>query len=125
MWSLRELTQLQELYLGENPIGDLTPLKELTQLTALSIRSVANGREMDALMNILRALPELKWLDIGNAMVNDISPLAELMQLTVLRAADNEISNITALQELTQCSLDIQNVISTHPSGRIKTMSSP
>jgi Leucine-rich repeat (LRR) protein len=70
---LEYATNLTELYLGGNPIGNISALGGLGQLSVLSL-----------------------W----NIQVSDIAPLAGLTNLTELYLNNNQISDISALQGL-------------------------
>ena len=71
---LANLTNLTELYLWDNEVGDISPLSELSELTVF-------------------------WLDKNR--VADISALAELDNLTELGLWENQISDIPPLLGLT------------------------
>ena len=82
-----DLEQLTELYLNlkdldGNQFTDLTPLKDLTQLTRL---------------------------DLIDNQITDLTPLKNLTQLTTLNLIDNQITDLMPLKDLTQLrELDIE-----------------
>ena len=93
---LKNLTTLTELDLAYNSISDISPLKDLTALTELSLlfNSVSN-------LSPLKNLTKLKTLHLWNNSVSDISPLKNLTALTSLTLTSNSVSNISALGNLT------------------------
>ncbi len=107
---LKELTNLSRLRLGANyKISDVSPLKELTNLKFLDIDS---NRILD--VSPLKELTNLTWLDIDDNRIVDVSPLKELTNLKYLDLDGNRISDISPLKELTNLTfLDIdENEIS-------------
>ncbi|MDH5802552.1 MAG: leucine-rich repeat domain-containing protein [Gammaproteobacteria bacterium] len=99
---IRNLTNLTALYLsecgecGNNRFSDLTPLSELVNLTELDL-SMTRVQDLTGLEN-LASLDRL-WLS-GNS-VSDISPLRNLTSLTELYLESNQIVDISWLQDLT------------------------
>ena len=93
---LKNLTTLTELDLAYNSISDISPLKNLTALTELSLlfNSVSD-------ISPLKDLTKLKTLHLWNNSVSDISALADLTALTSLTLTSNSVSNISALGNLT------------------------
>ena len=69
---LKNLTQLTGLYLFDNHVSDVSPLKNLTQLTRL-------------------------YLD--DNYISDVSPLKNLTQLTELGLSENWIADVSPLAE--------------------------
>jgi Leucine-rich repeat (LRR) protein len=124
-----EFKQLRSLSLFfVNGAGDLTPLKELTQLEKFSIRqekrwSWGNGgiepipnlepfagfinlTELNIIGNEVRSLEGikgmtmLKRLECSRNRIRTLKPLEKLLDLEILHAADNSIRNVTAMQGL-------------------------
>ena len=76
----KALTQLTELYLYNNQLTDISPLKALTQLTSLYLR-------YNQLTDIspLKALTQLTRLHLENNQISDISPILPLIKLGKLQ----------------------------------------
>ncbi|CAL6049455.1 internalin_A [Hexamita inflata] len=90
---LKQLVNLQELYLGNNKeMNDITSLQYLTRLSKLSLNSCS-------LINLdaLRPLKQLEELNISDNIVVYVQPLAELKQLLTLYAYYNKIIDINAV----------------------------
>ena len=95
--ALADLTNLVQLNLGRNRIGDndLYALANLTKLEELIL--VANPiSDISALAN----LTKLRILDISLEKLSDISVLANLVNLTSLSVARTSITNISVLANL-------------------------
>ena len=117
---LEYATNLTELYLGENPITDISPLTHLTQLTLLRLNDVWGISDISALahltqlhvlhldrnligdINPLAGLTKLEELDLRYNRIIDVSPLANLTQLNVLLLNNNRIGDVSPLANLTQ-----------------------
>jgi small GTP-binding protein len=115
---LSQFTQLQSLVLANNPnITDLTKLKELKNLTYLSlagnkITDITTLKEFNTLIYLdlagnkiinLTALKELKCLeqlDLSYNQITELTSLKELKTLTTLDLHKNKIINLTGLGEL-------------------------
>ena len=94
-------TNLRKLHIGQNPITDIRPLANLTQLVELHFWHVPpNPTNLD-----LRPLVNLINLEVisleGNG-ISDINPLANLKKLQRLYLSRNHISDIRPLAELTE-----------------------
>ncbi len=88
-----------------NPISDINPLTDLTNLQVLK---AANCSISD--ISALRNLPNLIELNLQSNNITDIHPLANLTQLTALYLASNNISDVKPLAHLTHLTtLEIQN----------------
>ena len=102
---LKELKQLQSLYLIDNQISDISFLKELKQLQSLSLR---DNQISD--ISFLKELKQLQSLDLRDNRINDISFLKGLKQLQSLDLSSNRINDISFLKELKQLqSLDLRD----------------
>ena len=79
-----------------NRISDLTPLKDLTNLTHLDLR-------WNAVENLvpLRDLRNLTWLILERNVVENLDPLRDLRNLTYLNLQENKIIDISPLANLT------------------------
>ena len=103
---LKNLTNLTKLRLGTNrKISDVSPLKNLTNLTFLDIDS---NQISD--ISPIKVLTNLTWLDLDDNRISDITPLKVLTNLTYLDLDGNRISDITPLKVLTNLTfLDIDD----------------
>ena len=89
-------TNLQELYLYNNPISDLSPLQGLTKLTELDLASIQISD-----LSSLKGLTNLEMLLLYDNQISDLSPLKGLTKLRVLYLLNNQISDVSALAGLT------------------------
>ena len=103
---LANLTQLEELYLGEedfdlftraNQISDITPLANLTRLKILDL-----GDNQVSDITSLANLTQLEKLHLGGNQIRDITPLVNLTRLDLLNIWGNQIRDIVPLTNLTQ-----------------------
>ncbi|MDD9974244.1 MAG: leucine-rich repeat domain-containing protein [Candidatus Poribacteria bacterium] len=95
---LKNLTKLTKLSIWGCKVSDLTPLKNLTELTYLGLSY--NGQISD--LTPLKSLTELRWLSVGGNQIRDITPLTGLTKLTRLWLFQNQISDVTPLESLTK-----------------------
>ncbi len=93
---IQYLTNLTELFFGENSVSDISPLQNLTNLTSLFFW---NNSVND--ISPLQNLTNLTQLSFGDNSVSDISPLQNLINLTSLVFGGNSVSDISPLQNLT------------------------
>ena len=93
---LEYATNLTELRLGENPITDISPLAQLTQLSFLRINDCWTIDDISPLAN----LTQLGWLDLDRNLIVDIGPLAGLTGLTSLDIRYNQIEDLSPLSNL-------------------------
>lgn len=92
-------TNLRELYLGRNPITDLRPLANLTQLEILHLWSLTPDTPgLD--LRPLTGLIDLEELSLGRNRISGISPLANLKKLRTLNLSHNDISDLRPLTGL-------------------------
>ncbi|MBN2824982.1 MAG: leucine-rich repeat domain-containing protein, partial [Campylobacterales bacterium] len=81
--------------LNSNQITDITPLKDLKNLTALNLES-----NKIADITPLKDLKKLTELYLSDNPITDITPLKDLKNLTTLYLNDNKITDITPLKDL-------------------------
>ena len=93
---LREMTDLQVLYLHDNHTKDISPLSGLTNLTWLSLHNnyIADLTPLSGLSNLTR-------LSLSNNGVSDLGPLSGLTNLTGLYLDRNAIDDLSPLSGLT------------------------
>ena len=89
-------TNLEVLFIDDNPITDLGALSNLTNLTTLGMCGIATPN-----INPLRHLVKLTHLDAAGCEIVDISPLSRLTNLTSLNLRQNLIISIEPLANLT------------------------
>ena len=85
-------TNLEELYLGDNDIEDITPLANLEELKNLSLH-FNNIIDLTHLSN----LTKLQSLVLADNKISDISPLENLTGLHFLKVGGNKIVDIQPL----------------------------
>ncbi len=88
---------LEELWISENPISDLSPLVGLKNLIGLGAWDTPAISDLSPLVK----LPKLKWLDFGSFPAPDLSPLADIKSLRRLTFHDGGIEDISQLAEFT------------------------
>ncbi|MCF6284554.1 MAG: PKD domain-containing protein [Candidatus Hydrogenedentes bacterium] len=94
---LEHAVNLEQLFLNENSIVDISPLSTMAALSVLSLRD-----NQVADLDPLSELTTLLELDLGINNVTDIRPLAALLSLELLNLERNgELSDIRTLQHLT------------------------
>jgi RNA polymerase sigma factor (sigma-70 family) len=94
-------TNLRELYLGQNPITDLRPLSNLTQLVGLHLWHVpVHPTDLD--LRPLATLINLEMLSLEGNWISDIRPLMGLKKLRRLHLSNNQIEDVRPLAELTK-----------------------
>ena len=92
---------LEELWISENPISDLSPLAGLKNLIGLGAWDTPNISDLSPLVK----LPKLKWVDFGRFPAPDFSPLADIKSLRRLTFHDGGIKDISQLAGLTQLTI--------------------
>ena len=123
-------TNLRELHLSQNPITDLRPLSNLTQLMGLhfwhvpvhpinlDLRPLANLINLEMLslegnwisdIRPLMGLKKLRRLHLSNNQIEDVSPLVGLTELWQLFLERNPIRDLTPLSGLNLTDLNISN----------------
>ena len=93
-------TNLRELHLSENPITNLRPLANLTQLESLDLWGLSpDAPNLD--LRPLAGLINLEELSLGKNRIVDVQLLAGLRNLRTLDLSHNDISDIRPLAALT------------------------
>ena len=87
-------------WVANNNISDLSPLRDLTGLTRLTLR----GNNITDL-SPLSGLVNLKRLEIEHNSISDLSPLKNLINLTELKLSGNRISDVSSLSDMTDLTL--------------------
>ena len=88
---------LQELWISDNPVSDLSPLSGCTNLIRLFAWRMPNISDLSPLENLTK-LEQLEFR--GN--IKDISPLVRLTNLRVLQFYGGDISDISPLSGMTE-----------------------
>ena len=93
--------------MGENQVSDVTPLRDLSNLSLLNL----NGNQVSDLTP-LQHLSKLTELYLGRNQISDVTPLRDLSNLSQLYLMFNHISDLTPLQNLnlTQFSASDQTI---------------
>lgn len=94
---LKDLTNLSRLILRGNQIVDMTPLIDLTNLTYLHI-----GYNRISDLKPLKNLINLTFLNLDQNRITDLRPLSTLTNLVNLALDDNMISDLSPLSVLTK-----------------------
>ena len=117
-------TNLRELHLSENPITNLRPLANLTQLESLDLWGLSpDAPNLD--LRPLAGLINLEVLSLGKNRIADIHLLAGLKNLRTLELAHNDISDIrplTALTNLEVLSLKWNKIADIHRLADLKNL---
>ena len=96
---LEYATRLTDISLGWNKIVDLTPLKNLRNLTVLYIPQPDGGKIRD--ITPLENLRNLRKLSLFGNQISDLTPLENLTALTKLNLMRNQVTNVYPLRSLT------------------------
>ena len=92
---LSDVWGLQELYITDGTVTDVSALSELTQLTALYL----GGNPINAdTVTALTALPDLMILDLSNCGLTDISFLQDFSNLQELYLGHNTLTDLSPLK---------------------------
>ena len=94
---LADLHDLEDLSLDNNPIGDVSALADLTNLTRLNL----NGSQIEDI-GPLTGLTRLTWLAIGCNEITDLAPVSGMTRLTELACGSNKIHDLSPLTDLTE-----------------------
>ena len=96
---------LEECYIGENDISDITVLKQMPSLMRLDLQDT----QITDLMP-LSASSELVWLDLENCSLSDIRVLTDKKKLRYLDLSGNQLTDLSPLSDLTELSwLDLNS----------------
>ena len=101
---------LEEMWISENPIFDLSPLAGLTNFIGLHA-----WRTSITDLSPLAGLTKLRRLDFGDTRISDLSPLTgitSLKKLTFYNCGIKNISPLAGLTELTRLALGGNRAIS-------------
>lgn len=85
---------LEELHLNNNPIKDLTPLQQLTELKVLSVSNCGVQQ-----VELLQTLVNLETLDLSGNPVRDFTPLYKLKKLKELTIENATKQTVELLQK--------------------------
>lgn len=96
---LSQLTNLKELWLGNNPIPDLSPLADLVNLSSLSLSSIYCAEHN---FKYLSGLKDLTWLSVENNNIQNLNFLSDLSDLVELELSGNKITDLRGLAKLTK-----------------------
>ena len=131
-------TNLRKLYIGKNPITDLRPLANLTQLvefhfwhvppnpTNLDLRPLVNLINLEVIslegngisdISPLANLKKLQRLDLSRNHISDISPLAGLMELRILLLEGNPVRDLGPLAGLNLTDFHYDEICEIAPLG--------
>ena len=107
--AIASLRNLKMLDLGNVKVGNLSPLRGLTQLEELGLRLMRTPCDI----SVLRELPQLRSLHLVEPNVNDLTPLADLTLLTelwILRIGIEDLSVIAAMKSLDSLLVDFEQL---------------
>lgn len=94
---LEQAKNIEGIWIQNNNIKDLSPLRGLNKLNSL----VLSNNNIESI-NTLKDLSELQVLYINDNKITDMSPLKELNKLETLVISNNNISDISALEGKTE-----------------------
>lgn len=97
----KALQKLTTADLSHTPLGDLSPLGELTQLNELYLDDTQTSD-----ISMLSHLTQLHTLSLVDNAIIDIAPLSRLTKLTLLDLEGNAITHIP--KELVELSMEIR-----------------
>lgn len=95
--ALKELDNISTLYLDGNSVEDLSPLSGMANLSFLNL----NGNRVQDLAP-LEQLQGLSHLELEDNLVEDISPVSNLPGLTYLDIRNNSVTDISPIAVLTE-----------------------
>ena len=94
---LAPLAQLEILYLKQNGISDISPLKELINLRQLDVSGNYEIKDISSVTN----MDKLETLDISINSVSDLSPVAGLESLERMNASSNQLTWLPDMSGMT------------------------
>ena len=96
---LEHATNLRDLRIAQNPIEDLSPIANLTQLEELHFwHDPPRSTNLD--LSPLAKLTKLRVVALSGNGITDINPLADLQRLTHLYLEQNNIDDVSPLADL-------------------------
>ena len=116
-------TNLQSFVAWRNTFSDLTPLRNLTNLTEIRIGDNPNISDVSPLQD----LTKLTKLGLQRGSITDVSALSGMVNLTWIRLAGNPITNfspLSGLAKITNSDVDIPEPDTTRPTVSITVPSS-
>lgn len=117
---LTYFSNLDTLWLDENNVKDLSPLRGLVALKELTL---AANRITDVAP--LAQLSNLRTLDLTSNDIRNLAPLGKLNRLMNLYLADNDIVSVAplvTLQNLSQLDLDLNWITDVAPLAKITSL---
>ncbi|EME7096881.1 hypothetical protein P5B29_002622, partial [Enterococcus faecium] len=96
---LEKATNLQELRLDYNKISNVMSLRDLSQLTVLSIGGMKSLTD-DSNLSSLKNLTNLTYFSVGEDNVTDISVVKNFTKLKTLYINQNHISDFRPLKDI-------------------------
>lgn len=93
---LTNLTKLDYIRMEGCPVSDLTPLANKTELTHLNLGN-RSGKGQISDISPLQSCHKLYWLELRGNQVQDISALAGKSELHLLDLRQNQVRDISAL----------------------------
>ena len=101
----QRMVGLRNLSLTDNPISDLSPLRELRRLQSLFVGGADHGISD---VSALGELTNLRSLQAANLGIVDLSLLSGLVQLRSLSIPNNPVADLSPLRDMTRLgSLDV------------------
>jgi len=94
---LKDLVNLEALYLAANQFKDVSPLQNLKKMRILSM---TNNRQISDITH-LSSLTNLQELNLYMNQITDVTPLSSLQNLLVLNLQSNPIQDLSPLSSLT------------------------
>lgn len=94
---LAPLAQLEILYLKQNGISDISPLKELINLRQLDVSGNYEIKDISSVTD----MDKLETLDISINSVSDLSPVAGLESLERMNASSNQLTWLPDMSGMT------------------------
>lgn len=89
------LNKLEELWVENTSITDISPLESMTQLKCLDL-----GKTEIQSISSLRNLRKLEFVSIASTSITDIGPLSEISSLLEVDLSDTPVSNVSPLAKL-------------------------
>lgn len=129
---LKNLVNLEILYLGSTKVTDISALSNLTNLVDLNLagKYIEEGsdEQKSVIKDItpLKNLTKLNILSLANRGLTDISALSNLKSLTEVYLSENEISNIEVVSNFVNIeTLDLsynKNIVDITPISKLENL---